>query len=145
MKIEIQVKNQKWTLWAAFFAAVLFLGIMINVFIFDGDWFSLFYLYLPPFYIYLYYNYKKNMIGRYMQWDDDFLEYYMPYQKNKIKLHWNEIDKIEIDVLSIEILLKHHSGKIDLDAVNYEVIRSIKMELPKQFDKIKSGTAAKSC
>jgi len=42
---------------------------------------------MPPYNIYLYYNYKKKMPGRYIQWNNERLEYFMPVQKSPIALN----------------------------------------------------------
>jgi len=141
MRIEIKAKYKKWYLWIAIATFLIYVPYAIWSSL-EGDWFNLGWLFLPPFYLYMYYNYKKNMVGRYIQWGHEQIEFYMPAQKQKVKLQWSEIKNIEIKVLSIELKTEEGIEVIDLNAINYHDIKTIKKELLSQFQQIKSGTAA---
>lgn len=141
MRIEINARYKKWYLWIAIATFLIYVPYAVWSSM-EGDWFNLGWLFLPPVYFYLYYNYKKNMIGRFIQWDHEQVEFYMPMQKQKVKLQWGRIKNIELKVLSIELITEAGIEVIDLNAVTYDNIKTIKKELPHQFQQIKSGTAA---
>lgn len=141
MRIEIKARHKKWYLWTAI--ATFFIYFLYAVWSsFKGDWFNLAWLYLPPFYVFMYYNYKKNMTGRYLQLNDQQVEFYMPMQKQKVKLQWSDISNMEVKLLSIELATEERIEVVDLNAVSYANIKVIKKELTAQFQQIKSGTAA---
>lgn len=140
MRIEITAKYKKLYLWIAVATFLIYVPYAVWSSI-RGDWFNLGWLLMPPFYFFMYYNYQRNMVGRYIQWDNEQIEFLMPLQKQMVKLKWSEISNVEVKVLSIELKTKTSIEKVDLNAVTYENIKTIKKELPAQFQKIKSSTA----